>query len=220
MEISSLIQTIAISALPVIFAITVHEAAHGYAARHFGDNTAWLAGRISLNPLRHIDPLGTILLPLLLFIINSPFLFGWAKPVPVDIWRLRNPRWGMVLVAAAGPAVNAALAFTSALLAHAVIAGQGWLGPEAVGYLLRFVALSMLANLVLGLFNLLPLPPLDGGRIAVSLLPHRLAWKFAQIERWGFPILLLLLFTGILGDVMNPLVTLVARAIESIFGLY
>ena len=188
------------AALAAILAITLHEAAHGYAARALGDDTAERLGRISLNPIRHVDPVGTLLVPgimvlgQLLTIGQVQGLFGWAKPVPVDIWRLRNPRWGMVLVAAAGPAVNAALAFASALLAHAVIAGQGWLGPEAMGFLLRFVALSMLANIVLGLFNLLPMPPLDGGRILVGLLPRVPAMALARVEPYGLPLVILFLF--------------------------
>ena len=210
MEISSLIQTIAISALPVIFAITVHEAAHGYAARHFGDNTAWLAGRISLNPLRHIDPLGTILLPLLLFIINSPFLFGWAKPVPVNFGRLRNPKRDMLWVAAAGPGVNLLMAFGWALLFKLALfmPFNAYTRPLA---LMSDMGINI--NLMLMVLNLLPLPPLDGGRIAVSLLPYPLAVRFSQLERWGFPILLVLLFTGLLGDIMRPFVVALKRLI-------
>ena len=210
MEISSLIQTIAISALPVIFAITVHEAAHGYAARHFGDNTAWLAGRISLNPLRHIDPLGTILLPLLLFIINSPFLFGWAKPVPVNFGRLRNPKRDMRWVAAAGPGVNLLMAFGWALLFKLALfmPFNAYTRPLA---LMSDMGINI--NLMLMVLNLLPLPPLDGGRIAVSLLPYPLAVRFSQLERWGFPILLVLLFTGLLGDIMRPFVVALKRLI-------
>lgn len=188
------------AALAAILAITLHEAAHGYAARALGDDTAERLGRISLNPLRHVDPVGTLLVPgimvlgQLLTIGQVQGVFGWAKPVPVDIRRLRSPRWGMVLVAAAGPGVNAALAFAAALLAHAVIAGAGVLGPEAAAFLLRFVALSILANLVLGLFNLLPLPPLDGGRIMVGLLPRGPAMALARVEPHGLMIVVLFLF--------------------------
>lgn len=188
------------AALAAVLAITLHEAAHGYAARALGDDTAERMGRISLNPIRHVDPVGTLLVPgimvvgQLLTIGHVQGLFGWAKPVPVDIWRLRNPRWGMVLVAAAGPATNAALAIAAALLAHAVIAGEGALGPEAMRFLLRFVALSILANLVLGLFNLLPMPPLDGGRIMVGLLPRAPAIALARVEPYGLMIVVLFLF--------------------------
>ena len=216
--IESVIQTIAISALPVIFAITLHEAAHGYAARHFGDPTAWQMGRISLNPLRHIDLVGTILIPAAILLFSGgTFLFGYAKPVPVDFSRLRNPKQDMFWVAAAGPAANLFMAFCWAFMLK-----LAWLMPGNVFTLplSEISKIAIIVNCLLMLLNLLPLPPLDGGRNAVSLLPHALAWKFAKIERWGFPILLVLLFSGILGAVMNPLVILAARAIESIFGLY
>ena len=216
MDISSTIQTIAISALPVIFAITLHEAAHGYAARHFGDPTAWLAGRISLNPLRHIELFGTILLPLLLFIVGSPFLFGWAKPVPVNFGHLRHPKRDMLWVAAAGPAVNLLMAL-------------GWGGMLKLDTLIPFNAyshpLAMMCevgisiNLVLMVLNLLPLPPLDGGRIAVSLLPYALAVKFARIERWGFIILLALLYFHILDYILWPFVSLFKDLIILLFQL-
>lgn len=216
-DINALIQTIAVAALPVIFAITLHEAAHGYAARHFGDPTAWLQGRISLNPLRHIDPVGTILIPVAILLFSGgDFLFGYAKPVPVDFGRLRHPKKDMLWVAAAGPGANLLMACLWALMFK-----LSWLLPPFFSTpLARMAEIGIIINCVLMVLNLLPLPPLDGGRIAVSLLPHRLAFKFAQLERWGFPILLVLLFTGILGAVMNPLVVFSARAIESIFGLY
>ncbi|HSG23557.1 MAG TPA: site-2 protease family protein [Azonexus sp.] len=214
----SLIQTIAIAALPVIFAITLHEAAHGYAARHFGDPTAWQMGRISLNPLRHIDLIGTIIIPAsILLFSGGTFLFGYAKPVPVDFGRLRNPKKDMLWVAAAGPGANLFMALCWALMLK-----LAWLMPsnDFTLPLSEMSKIGIIVNCVLMVLNLVPLPPLDGGRIAVSLLPHNLAWKFAKIEPWGFPILLLLLFTGVLGAVMNPLVIFAARAIESIFGLY
>ena len=216
-DINALIQTIAVAALPVIFAITLHEAAHGYAARHFGDPTAWLQGRISLNPLRHIDPVGTILIPIAILLFSGgDFLFGYAKPVPVDFGRLRHPKKDMLWVAAAGPGANLLMACLWALMFK-----LSWLLPQFFSTpLARMAEIGIIINCVLMVLNLLPLPPLDGGRIAVSLLPHRLAFKFAQLERWGFSILLVLLFTGILGAVMNPLVVFSARAIESIFGLY
>ena len=214
----SLIQTIAIAALPVIFAITLHEAAHGYAARHFGDPTAWQMGRISLNPLRHIDLVGTIIIPVVILLFSGgSFLFGYAKPVPVDFGRLRNPKKDMLGVAAAGPGANLFMALCWALMLK-----LAWLMPgnDFTVPLSEMSKIGIIVNCVLMVLNLVPLPPLDGGRIAVSLLPHNLAWKFAKIEPWGFPILLLLLFTGVLGAVMNPLVIFAARAIESIFGLY
>lgn len=214
----SLIQTLAISALPVIFAITLHEAAHGYAARHFGDPTAWQMGRISLNPLRHIDLVGTIIIPIAILLFSGgSFLFGYAKPVPVDFSRLRHPKKDMFWVAAAGPGANLFMA-----LCWAFMLKLAWLMPstEFTLPLSEMSKIGIMVNCVLMVLNLLPLPPLDGGRIAVSLLPHSLAWKFAQLERWGFPILLLLLFTGILGAIMNPLVITSARVIEFIFALY
>ena len=214
----SLIQTLAIAALPVIFAITLHEAAHGYAARHFGDPTAWQQGRISLNPLRHIDLLGTIIIPIAILLFSSgTFLFGYAKPVPVDFSRLRNPKKNMFWVAIAGPGANLFMA-----ICWAVMLKLAWLMPnnDFTVPLSEMSKIGIVVNCVLMVLNLLPLPPLDGGRIAVSLLPHNLAWRFAKIEPWGFPILLVLLFTGVLGAVMNPLVIFAARTIESIFGLY
>lgn len=216
--IESLIQTLAISALPVVFAITLHEAAHGYAARHFGDPTAWLAGRISLNPIRHIDLWGTIVIPVAILLFSGGgLLFGYAKPVPVDFGRLRRPKQDMLWVAAAGPAANLVMA-----LGWAAVLKMAWLMPDNTFTLplSEMSKVGVIVNIVLMVLNLLPLPPLDGGRIAVSLLPDRLAWRFAQIERWGFPILLLLLFTGILGAVLHPLVNLATTIIEGIFGLY
>lgn len=217
-DINAIIQSIAIAALPVIFAITLHEAAHGYAARHFGDPTAWLAGRISLNPIRHIDLVGTIIIPVAILLFSGgTFLFGYAKPVPVDFNRLRHPKRDMLWVALAGPAANLFMAFCWAFLLK-----LAWLMPvnDYTVPLSEMSKAGIIVNCVLMVLNLLPLPPLDGGRIAVSLLPHRLSWKFSQLERWGFPILLLLMFTGILNAIMNPLVILSARIIESIFGLY
>lgn len=190
----------AAAVLAAVLAITIHEAAHGYAALALGDDTAKRAGRISLNPLRHVDPMGTLLLPglmvlgQLLTIGRVEAMFGWAKPVPVDIWRLRDPRWGMVLVAAAGPGVNALLAVSAALLGHLVLAGEGLMGPDLAEFLLRFVVLSMVANLVLGLFNLLPLPPLDGGRIMVGILPRAPAIALARVEPYGLMIVIVFLF--------------------------
>ncbi len=218
LDLNALIQTIAISALPVIFAITLHEAAHGYAARYFGDQTAWMQGRVSLNPLRHIDLVGTILIPLAILLFSAgSFLFGYAKPVPVNFGRLHNPKKDMLWVAAAGPLSNLFMA-----LVWAALLKLAWLMPgnQFTLPLSEMSKIGIVINCVLMVLNLLPLPPLDGGRIAVSLLPYRLAVSFSRLERWGFPILLILLFTGILGAIMNPLVALAAGAIETLFGLY
>ncbi|WP_431284310.1 site-2 protease family protein [Humitalea sp. 24SJ18S-53] len=185
--------------LAAILAITLHEAAHGYAALAEGDPTAKENGRLSLNPLRHVDPVGTLMLPgflvvsQLLAIGRVETLFGWAKPVPVDPFRMRDPRWGMVRVAAAGPAANFVLAFLAALLAHPL----QWVAPaiplDVADWLMRFLVLFIFANLLLGLFNLLPIPPLDGGRILVGVLPAALALPLARMERFGLLIVLLAL---------------------------
>jgi Zn-dependent protease len=205
----TLIGKIAIYALPVIFAITVHEAAHGYTARHFGDMTAHAEGRISLNPLRHIDPVGTILVPLLTMLAGG-ILFGWAKPVPVNFGRLRHPKRDMLWVAAAGPGSNLVMALLWALAYK--VAGSL---PDAISLPLSLMAQAgVMINTVLMVLNLLPLPPLDGGRIAVSLLPHPLAWKFARIEPYGFVILLVLMFTGFLGKIMGPPIDAVINLIS------
>ena len=215
-DVGGLIQTVAIAALPVIFAITLHEAAHGYVARHFGDPTAWQEGRITLNPVKHIDLVGTILLPLLLFVMASPIMFGWAKPVPVNFSRLRNPKRDMLWVAAAGPGSNLLMA-----LFWGAVMKTAWLLPFNYFSLpmTRMAEIGITINIILMVLNLFPLPPLDGGRIAVSLLPPRAAWRYAQIERFGFPILLVLLFTGILGSLLTPAMQLVGGLIDFIFQL-
>ncbi len=214
----NIIQQIAIWALPMVFAITLHEAAHGYVARHFGDPTAWQAGRITLNPIKHIDLWGTIVIPIAILVFSGgSFLFGYAKPVPVDFSRLRHPKRDMLWVAAAGPGANLVMALGWALLLKLAI-----MMPDSA-YTLPMLEMSkagIMVNVVLMVLNLFPLPPLDGGRIAVSLLPTSLAWRFAQLERWGFPILLLLLFTGLLGQVLHPIVGMVVRIIQVIFGFY
>ena len=208
----TVIQKIVIYALPVIFAITVHEAAHGYAARYFGDMTAFNAGRITLNPVKHIDPFGTILLPALTVMLGG-ILFGWAKPVPVDFRRLRNPKKDMLWVAAAGPASNFLMAiFWALVMKFSVNAPEAFVLPMT---LMAKAGVSI--NIVLMVLNLLPLPPLDGGRIAVSLLPMRLARPFAQIERYGFIILIVLLFSGVLSRILEPLINLVYALISAIF---
>ena len=216
MNLSDTLQIILVAAPPAILAITLHEAAHGYAARHFGDPTAWQAGRISLNPLRHIDPIGTLLLPLLLALFKSPILFGWAKPVPVSIHRLRHPKRDMLWVAAAGPAVNLLMAvgWTALLKLDTLIPYNMLSQPLAL-----MCQVGIVINLSLAMLNLFPLPPLDGGRIAVSLLPEPLASQFAQLERWGFFILIALLYLGALDVTVWPLVDALERFILSLFAL-
>jgi len=179
------IEQIALVAIPVIIAITLHEAAHGYVARHFGDDTAERAGRISLNPLRHIDPFGTIILPGLLLLSHAGFLFGYAKPVPVNFGALRHPKRDMIWVAAAGPAMNILLAIISAALLYVTI----HLGGADNRFLLTALWTSVDINLVLAIFNLLPVPPLDGGRVAVGLLPQPLSMGLAQLSRFGMLLL-------------------------------
>ncbi len=214
---NALFQTIAIAALPVILAITLHEAAHGYAARHFGDPTAWQEGRITANPLKHIDPLGTIVVPILILLLSTGgLLFGWAKPVPVDFSRLRHPKADMLWVAAAGPAANLAM-----LLFWALLLKLAWLLPVNFFSLpmARMAEIGISINIVLMVLNLFPLPPLDGGRIAISLLPRNLAWRYAQIERFGFVILLALLASGILGWLLDPLIHLIGALVEIVFQI-
>ena len=199
---SELIQTVLIYALPVIFAITLHEAAHGYAAQRLGDNTAAMLGRVTLNPLPHIDPMGTILLPLLLyFSTGGAFLFGYAKPVPVRFDQLRHPKRDMVWVALAGPASNLVQALLWGVLLYVLAAGG-----ITERFFLEMCKAGMLTNVVMFAFNLFPLPPLDGGRILVGLLPWRQAVMFSKIEPWGFFIVMALVITGVVNSLwMRPL---------------
>ena len=203
-EAAQFIQTLAIWAIPVLFAITVHEVAHGWVAWKRGDPTAMLMGRLTLNPIKHIDPFGTILLPGILLLFHSPFLFGYAKPVPVNFGGLKDPKRDMVLVAIAGPAANLLMAFFWTLVL--------WLGghlPGALAYLDEPMQLmgkaGILINVILIIFNLIPIPPLDGGRVAVGLLPPSASIALSRIEPYGFIILILLLFTGVLWSVLGPL---------------
>ncbi len=208
----TLVQKIAVSALPIVFAITVHEAAHGYAAKYFGDSTAEKLGRITLNPIKHIDLIGTILLPAMTLMAGG-VLFGWAKPVPVNFANLRNPKKDMLWVAAAGPASNFVMAIFWAIMLN-FSSGM----PESAAQFLSHMSwVGISINLVLMVLNLLPLPPLDGGRIAVSLLPMNLAVKLSQVEKYGFVILIALLFTGILGKIISPIINFFAQIILSIF---
>jgi Zn-dependent protease len=177
--------------VPVLLAITLHEASHGYVAWRLGDDTAYRLGRVTFNPFKHVDPFGTILLPALLFIgTGGRFLFGWAKPVPVVFGRLRHPRRDMILVAAAGPGSNLALAAVSALAVHLVV----FASPALANWLIQALVNSILINLILAVFNMLPLPPLDGGRVAVGLLPRPWAQRLARLERWGLFIIIGVVF--------------------------
>ncbi|MEI6303840.1 MAG: site-2 protease family protein [Betaproteobacteria bacterium] len=217
----NLVQTIAIYALPVIFAITLHEAAHGYAARHFGDSTAEREGRISLNPIRHVDLVGTIIVPLAILLTSKLFggagmLFGWAKPVPVNFGALRQPKRDMLWVAAAGPFSNLLMALGWAGL----LKGSTLMATNSFSLPLGLMAeAGITVNVVLMVLNLLPILPLDGGRIAVSLLPNRMAYAYSRLEPYGFPILLVLLFTNMLSVILNPMVLASIGLIETIFQL-
>lgn len=184
------IYTISTWVIPAILAITLHEAAHGFVALHFGDRTAWQLGRVTLNPFKHIDPFGTILMPGLLIFLHAPFLFGYAKPVPVNFRALNNPRRDMVWVAAAGPATNIFMALAAGLLAHLAVL----LPLPAANWAILNLQNAILINVLLAVFNMLPLPPLDGGRVAVGLLPDALALPLARLEPYGMPILLGLIF--------------------------
>ncbi len=189
-HLSHLLYTASTWVIPVLLAVTLHEAAHGFAARHFGDNTAWAMGRVTLNPLKHIDPFGTVLLPAFLLLIRSPFLFGYAKPVPVNFRALRNPLRDMVWVALAGPGMNIGLALAAALLFHLVFYLPGNVAP----WVAQNLANAIVINVVLAVFNMIPLPPLDGGRVAVGLLPKALARPLQELEPYGMMILIGLIF--------------------------
>ena len=204
MDIQNLIQTVLIYALPVLFAITVHEAAHGYAARHFGDNTAYMLGRITLNPIKHIDPIGTILMPIMLYFATSgAFLFGYAKPVPVNFGHLRNPKRDMVWVALAGPASN----FVQAIVWAVVMITLVGTGMDE-RFFLEMARAGVLVNLVMWAFNLFPVPPLDGGRILVGLLPWRQAQMVSRLEPYGFFIVMGLVIFGVVGTIwLRPLMS-------------
>ena len=218
----SLPQVIIVSIVPVLFAITVHEVAHGWIAKFFGDPTAERLGRVTLNPFKHIDPVGTVLVPagllLLIAMAGQGFLFGWAKPVPVTWENLRHPKRDMIFVAAAGPGANLLMAIFwggVAQLANLLPATASWIAEPLV----YMGLVGILINVLLMVFNLLPLPPLDGGRVAVGLLPGRLAWQLSRVEPFGFVILLTLMITGILWVVIEPPIEFVLRLVIALVGL-
>lgn len=206
---NDLIQTFSVYALPIVFAITLHEAAHAYAAKYFGDTTAYAQGRMSLNPIKHIDPIGTLLIPIVLYFVGSPFLFGYAKPVPVNFGNLRNPKKQMAFVALAGPMANLVMALGWLLLAITLRA-FGMMEE----FFMRMAQAGVLTNLVIFAFNLFPVPPLDGGRIMTSLLPARYAYKFAQLEPYGFFIVLGLVALNVLHYWMTPVMTIAGLGLQ------
>ena len=212
MELSP-IQYFTISIIPVLLAITVHEAAHGYAAKYFGDKTAYFLGRITLNPIKHIDPVGTVVIPGMLLLLSAPFLFGWAKPVPVNFSNLNNPKKDMMWVALAGPASNLAMAIIWAIILGLFKSS----GDSYALFIIGMAQVGIMINLVLMLLNLLPIPPLDGGRMAVSLLPSPWSYKLASLERYGMFILIFLIVTGLLSAILLPLLRFFQGTLIGIF---
>ena len=200
----TLVQQVVVWILPVLFGITVHEVAHGWVAKQLGDNTAWMLGRLTLNPIKHVDPVGTILIPGLLLLTSAGFIFGYAKPVPVNDRHFKNPKTDMAWVALAGPVANLLMALGWALLARIGV----MINIDFVTVPLIYMGVAGITiNLVLALINLLPIPPLDGGRIMVGVLPNKWSWYYSQLERYGFIILLLMLWTGTLSQILRiPLV--------------
>jgi Zn-dependent protease len=218
-DISQFLAAFSVAILPLLFAITVHEVAHGWVAKQFGDPTAQRLGRLTLNPAKHIDPVGTVLAPLLLlFMSGGRFAFGWAKPVPITWENLRHPKRDMAIVAAAGPAANLVMAFGWAIIAKlgASLTGSFDWGAQPI-FLMGKIGIQI--NVILMILNLIPLPPLDGGRVAVGLLPGPWAWRLARVEPFGFFILLALLFTGILADIIDPPIEALVHLISLAAGL-
>jgi Zn-dependent protease len=213
----NIIQQVAVWALPVLFAITVHEVAHGWVAKQLGDPTAMMLGRLTLNPLKHIDPIGTVLVPLVLIVLGG-VIFGWAKPVPITAENLRHPKRDMAYVAAAGPLANLVMALFWALLMKVALILPSGLMDLALP-LTYMGGAGITINVLLMVLNLLPVPPLDGSRVVAGFLPDPLAWKFSRLEHYGLIILLLLMVSGVLGKVMWPPVMIVQNMIYRLFGL-
>lgn len=213
---ASVIQNITIFAIPMILAITLHEASHAFAARYFGDSTAYMLGRMTLNPVKHIDPIWTIAVPLLLMLFKSPFLFGAAKPVPVNFGALRNPKRDMIWVAAAGPASNLLMMILWGLVVKLALSVPA---SEPVAFLALVGQAGVFVNALIMIFNLFPLLPLDGGRILVGLLPGRLAYAFSRTEPYGMFILIALLISGVLNGILWPLIEMSTNSIYAIMGI-
>ena len=220
MDLALIIQRIAIFAIPLIFAITLHEAAHAFAARYFGDNTAYMMGRMTLNPIKHIDPIWTLLVPLVLVLMSSPFVFGAAKPVPVNFGALRNPKRDSIWVALAGPLANFAMMAGWAIVAKvALLMGAEASNGGPLAYIALVAQAGIVVNVLLMIFNLFPLLPLDGGRVVAGLLPPKLAYSYSRLEPYGMFILIALLITGAFGYIMTPLVDSSLKAVYSVIGI-
>ena len=220
MEFASVIQKIAIYAIPLIFAITLHEAAHAFAARYFGDSTAYMMGRMTLNPIKHIDPIWTIAVPLLLVLTSSPFIFGAAKPVPVNFGALRNPKRDSIWVALAGPAANLVMMIGWAIIGKiAILSGAQ---PNAAGpleYIAIVAGAGIFVNALLMVFNMFPILPLDGGRVVAGLLPNKLAYSYSRLEPYGMFILIALMLSGVFNSFLAPLVDISMKAVYSLIGI-
>lgn len=211
---STIIQKIAVWTIPVLFAITLHEVAHGWVASKFGDQTARLAGRLTINPLKHIDLMGTIIVPILMLMVGG-FIFGWAKPVPVDARNMHHPRYNMVVVALAGPLSNLLMAIFWAAIAKLGLNLNAWFGVP----LIYMGQAGMMINIVLGVLNCLPIPPLDGGRALCNLLPGRFGWSLYRLEPYGFVIIVILMVSGLLSHILEPVIYVLMRWIAMLFGL-